>query len=193
MSGTSGYQAPNFAIPVAVPANVPSTLVPLFKPIYIAFQNIIQNLIIFSGIAPRAPDQIISSLNDPTALLANNVHRFYTQTTENISPGQLVNLVSSSGAIAARLANATDGTKECDGFCSAPAAVVAGAIGEFILNDGVISGFTTLVPGSRYYLSTTGGAVTVTAPVAAGNLQQSIGIAISSTALRFFTGKQIQH
>lgn len=193
MSGSVSYQTPNFLIPYSVPASVPALLVPVIRPIYIAFQNIINTLITFAGIAPRAPSEILLSLNDPTAILANNTHRFYTQATEDILPNQLVNLTASIGVLSVRLANATDGTKQCDGFCSSPSTVVAGAIGEFILNDGRIQGLTGLTVGSRYYLSTVPGSITTTPPTAAGNLQQSIGIAISTTDLRFFTGPQLQH
>ena len=194
MSGSQNYSSPNFVVPYIVPSDTPTSLVPLFKPIYLAFQNIIQTLIYFTGIAPRPAAAVLSSNNDPSAFLANNVHRLYTQASETILQGAAINLFASVGVLQVRNANATNGTKPCDGFCSQLGGIAAGAIGEVILGDGMISGsLSGLVPGTRYYLSTTAGQYTSSAPVAAGNLQQSLGIATDATNFRFWTGTQIQH
>jgi hypothetical protein len=107
---------------------------------------------------------------------------------------ELVNLYSPGlGVLSARNANATNANKPCDGFCSQPSGILAGQVGEVILNDGMNTSLSGLTVGSRYFLDTTNGLVTTTAPVAAGNLEQSLGIAITATALRFWTGKQVQH
>jgi len=191
MSGT--YNGPNIVLPYVMPANVPDALVPIIKPIYLALQNIVQAFINYCGVAPRTAGQILSSNADPSAILANNTHRFYLQAIENINQGSAINLFASAGSLFVQNANATDNTKQCDGFCSQPNGIVAGGIGEVILSDGVNSYLTGLVTGSRYYLSTTSGNYTTIPPTASGNLQQSLGIAISSTVLRFWTGNQIQH
>jgi len=194
MSGSSqNYSSPNFVIPYTVPADLPPALLPFLKPIYVGFQNIIQTLIRFSGIAPRAPGDVLGSLNDPTALLTNNSHRFYTQASETILQGAAINLFPQVGVLFVRNANASTSSKPCDGFCSQQGGIAAGGIGEVILNNGVNTSLSGLVAGSRYFLSTTNGLLTVTAPVAAGNLQQSLGIAIDSQSLVFFTGAQVQH
>lgn len=193
MSGSQNYSSPNFVVPYTMPVDTPTSLVGIIKPIYLALQNIVQTMIYFGGVAPRNPASILSSINDPTAILANNIHRFYTQATEAIAAGGLVNLFASGGAIAVRNANATDSTKPCDGFCSQVGGLALGAVGEIILNDGVNSNLSGLTVGTRYYLSTTNGLLTSSPPVAAGNLQQSIGIALATTTLRFWTGAQIQH
>jgi hypothetical protein len=194
MSGSGqNYSSPNFVIPYSVPSNLPPALLPFLKPIYIGFQNIIQTLVRFAGVAPRAPGDILLSLNDPSALLTNNSHRFYTQASENILPGAAINLFPQLGILFARNANATTGAKPCDGFCSQPAGILAGGIGEVILNNGINTNLAGLVPGSRYFLGTANGSYTTVAPVAAGNLQQSLGIAIDSGSLVFFTGNQVQH
>lgn len=193
MSGSGNYSSPNFVVPYAVPSNIPPSLLPIVKPIYIGFQNIIQTIIQFAGIAPRAPSAILSSNNDPTAILANNTHRFYTQATEAIAFGAAINLTPVLGVLQVRNANATTGAKPCDGFCSQPGGLAIGGIGEVILNDGVIIGLSGLVVGTRYFLATSNGNYTTAAPVAAGNLQQSLGIALTTTSFRFWTGDQIQH
>lgn len=190
---TVNYSSPNFGIPQVIPADMPPGLIPYLKPLYIAFQNTIQTLIRFTGIAPRNAADLLTSINDPTALLANNTHRFYTQATENIAFGALISLTASLGILAVRNANATDNTKPCDGFCNALAGLSAGQVGEIILTDGLIVSLSGLVPGTRYYLSTIGGTLTTSPPVAAGNLQQSVGIALTATDFRFILGQQIQH
>lgn len=192
MSGTN-YNAPNLVIPYVVPSNIPPELLPLFKPIYNAFGNLVQALINYCGISPRSPTQILSSNGDVSAILANNVHRFYIQSSETIQPGAAINLWPNIGLLWARNANATDGTKQCDGFCNQTGGIPNGTVGEVILNDGVNNNVSGLTTGTRYYLSTSSGLYTSSPPVAAGNLQQSLGIAISPTSLRFFTGTQIQH
>ncbi len=186
MSGSGGYSSPNFVIPYAVPANTPPQFMGLVSPIYIAFQNIIQTLINFCGIAPRNSTQLLSSLNDPTACLANNVHRFYTEATETIAQGSPINLYASSGVLFVRNASATNNTKQADGFCSQSGGITAGAVGEVILGDGVAT-TSGLTPGTRYYLGTTAGSYSATAPSAAGNISQPLGIALTSTALKFQT------
>lgn len=193
MSYSQNYNSPNFNIPYTMPATIPQELQPLFKPLYIAFQNIIQTLITYCGIAPRSPKAILVSDNDPTAILASNVHRFYTQASENISQGAAISLWPQGGILFVRNANATDSTKPCDGFCSQTGGILNGQIGEVILSDGSNTYLSGLTVGARYYLSTTSGAYTTTPPTSSGNLQQSLGIAITATALRFWTGNQIQH
>lgn len=147
MSGTNSqnYNSPNFVVPYTLPASTPSALVPIIKPIYMALQNIIQALIYSGGIAPRAPASILSSVNDPSAILANNTHRFYTQASELILPGAAINLFPLLGTIQVRNADATTGGKQCDGFCSQAGGIGIGAVGEVILNDGVNTELSGLV------------------------------------------------
>lgn len=191
--GSGSYTSENLVIPYVTPSNVPSSLYPFINPIYIAFQNIIQTLIYYCGISPRPANMIFSSNNDPTAILANNTHRFYTQATENISAGAAINLTAVDSILQVRNANATDNTKPCDGFCSQSGGILVGQVGEVILGDGCNSNLQGLVAGSRYYLDVNSGNYTATPPTAAGNLQQSLGIALTTTSLRFWTGSQIQH
>lgn len=192
-TGSQNYTSPNFVIPYVLSANVSPELKPIIKKISLAFQNIIQTLITNAGIAPRSAAALITSDNDPDAFLSNNVHRFYTQASETIAEGAAVNLWPQTGIIFVRNANATDGTKQADGFCSQTGGITLGSIGEVILGDGMVNNLTGLVVGDRYFLSTTDGEYTSTAPTAAGNLEQSLGIAITTTNLRFLLGKQVQH
>jgi len=192
MSGTN-YQSPNFILPYQLPTDTPKSLAPFLAPIYVAFQNMIQTLISSCGIASRSPNQILSSAGDVTAFLANNTHRFYVTAYENITVGAPVSLLVSGGIIMARNANATTSSLPADGFCSQLSGIGIGGIGEVILCNGMNTNLSGLSIGTRYYLSTTAGAYTSTPPTASGNLQQSLGIAVSATSLLFFTGQQVQH
>lgn len=196
MSGatSSTYSSANIAIPYLAPDNVPANAKPYIQPIYTAFQNLIQVLINNGGIAPRPASAILSSVNDPTAILSDNVHRFYTIALEDIQEAAAVNLFAPSGVLFARNASATDMAHRCDGFCSQSGGLVAGQAGEFILNDGVIlEAIAGLVPGARYYLSPSApGGYTETPPSTAGQIVQYLGIAITNTSFRFLTGEPKQ-
>lgn len=190
----ANFSGPNIAVPLVMPDTVPKALAPIIQPIYLAFYNIVQTLVLHCGIGPRSSDKVLLSNGDPTAILANNVHRFYIQASENINSGAMVNLFAPlPGVLGVRNANATNYTKPCHGFCSQPGGIAAGAIGEIIVSDGVDSNLSGLTVGSEYYLDTVNGQITAVPPVAAGNLEQSLGIAISATTLRFWTGHKIFH
>lgn len=190
--GSSSYSGPQIIVPYTVPASTPDTLKPFLAPIYAAFNSFIQTLIRYCGIAPRNSSDYLAISGDPSTVLANNMHRFYLPAAEAIAAGAPVNLVY-SGLLMIQNANATDGTKPADGFCSQTGGIAIGATGEIILSDGVVTGLSGLTPGARYYLGTAAGTYTSVAPVAAGNLQQFLGIALNATTLRFWTGTQVQH
>lgn len=108
--------------------------------------------------------------------------------SENLAAGDLVNLWDDSGTIKARKADATAAGKEADGFVTG--AVTSGASATVTL-DGTVSGLTGLTVGAHYFLATTGGAITETAPTATGNVYQPIGKAKSATELIFERGQPI--
>lgn len=103
--------------------------------------------------------------------------------SENLSAGNLVNIWSDGGVTKVRKADATVVGKEANGFVlsavTAPAAAVVHRISQ---SNTQLSGLT---PGATYYLSTTAGGVTLTAPSAAGNIVQSVGKAFDATTLIF--------
>lgn len=99
--------------------------------------------------------------------------------TRNVDTSEFTALdcvgVDSTGYI---LANATDGTAPALGFVK----TVDDTEGE-IVTFGPLAGFAGLTPGAVYYLATTDGAITSAAPAGAGNAQQKVGRAISTTVL----------
>jgi hypothetical protein len=107
--------------------------------------------------------------------------RLYAKASEAIGFGNAVNLHAVSGVINIRKANATNNTKPCHGFCSVSVGIPSGEYGEVILCQGITTGITGLTTGTRYFLSTTDGLLTATAPVAAGNIEQAVGIALETS------------
>ena len=100
--------------------------------------------------------------------------------SEALSAGDLVNIHNSSGA-KARKADATTAGKEAHGFVLASVSNGATATVYF---EGTNTSVTSLTPGV-YYLSTTAGGVSATAPSSSGNVVQRVGFATSATALNF--------
>lgn len=114
--------------------------------------------------------------------LSNRAPSYELIASEALSAGNLINVHASSGA-KIRKANATATGKRADGFILA--AIANGASGRAYLGPGLITGLSSLTPGAIYYLDTTGGGITATAPSAAGNVVQEVGIALSATELLF--------
>lgn len=88
--------------------------------------------------------------------------------------------ISAAGEVAAADANA-EGTSRVIGFATAAA---AGAAAASVQSDGVLSGFSSLTAGARYYLSETAGAITATAPTTSGASVVQVGYAASTTKVQ---------
>lgn len=104
-------------------------------------------------------------------------------TSEALSAGDLINIHNSTGA-KVRKADATTAGKEAHGFVMAGFGSATSATVYF---EGTNTGVTGLTPGPQF-LSTTPGLATATAPSAAGNIVQRVGIASAATALNFEGG-----
>jgi hypothetical protein len=99
--------------------------------------------------------------------------------TSAITAGMLTNLYSNAGVLSVRPADSTVAGSEANSYATAN--IASGATGTVNVGEGSLSGLTL---GSKYYLGTAG-ALTVTAPSAAGNVVQPVGIALSATSLDF--------
>lgn len=104
------------------------------------------------------------------------------EASENLASGDLVNVWDDSGTPKARKADATTIGKEAVGFVLA---VVTSGNNATVYFAGEITGLTGLTGGARYFLHTTAGGVTATAPSATGNIAQFVGVARSTTELTF--------
>jgi hypothetical protein len=99
-------------------------------------------------------------------------------------------LYLNGSAINARKANATDNTKPAYGFVKAAVTSPnSGSVTGLYEDNAYVSSLTI---GSVYYLSTTGGAVTATAPSTAGNIVQQLGIASAATNLKAAPGPVVE-
>lgn len=108
---------------------------------------------------------------------------------EAIGAGDLVYISATDTVMKA---DANTSTKAAVGF--APSAISNGASGTIVMHSGKITGLTGLTANAFYYLSnTTTGAFALHASLTYGNndIQQKVGIAESTTVLRFFAGETI--
>lgn len=101
--------------------------------------------------------------------------------SENLAAGDLVNVWNNTGTANVRKADATTSGKEAHGFVLAAVTSPAAATVYF---EGTNTAVTGLTPGNQF-LAATAGTATVTAPSAAGNVVQKIGIATSATTMNF--------
>lgn len=102
-------------------------------------------------------------------------------TSENLAAGDLVNVYNVTGTATCRKADATTSGKEAHGFVLAATTSPAAATVYF---EGTNTAVTGLTPGNQF-LSTTAGIPSPTAPSAAGNVVQRVGVATSATSLNF--------
>lgn len=111
--------------------------------------------------------------------------------SEALNAGDFVNIWDNAGVANVRKADATGAGegKKAHGFVLA--AVASGAVAA-IYFEGTNNQLTSLTPGASYYLSTTPGQSVVTPPSAAGNIVQSLGMAISTTEINFEMGTPVE-
>lgn len=100
---------------------------------------------------------------------------------EGLASGDFVNQFLDSGALKVRKADATTAGKEADGYVLA--AVTSGADATVYPLTGSNTQLTGLTVGSTYYLATTAGGVTDTAPSGSGNVIQKLGKAQTTTEI----------
>lgn len=163
-----------------------------FEELYSFGFQVIRAFVDFCGIGSQNFANWSLLAGNSKTLLAGNLNRLYVIASENISQGAAITLFNNAGVLNVRNANATNNTKICDGFCTSPGGILATAPGEVVLNNGIIF-IGGLTIGQRYWLSTTNGLIVNTPPVAAGNVEQYLGIAISATAFSFNMGNWFQH
>ena len=98
-------------------------------------------------------------------------------TAEIIPPISFVSLVGETVVLASAAALSTRAVA----FVSDGIAISKSGLVDFSFS--IQEGFSALIPGSIYYLSTTPGLYTLTPPSASGTIVQEVGIAVSSTNL----------
>ena len=103
-------------------------------------------------------------------------------TSENLSGGNWVNLYLNAAVLTARKADATTAGKEAKGFVLVASTSPADAV---VYLEGSNTGVTGATIGTEYFLNTTAGGETATAPSASGNVVQPLGVATSATVINF--------
>jgi len=174
------------------PSGLPKELQPYFEELYNALYQIQLAFVNFCGIATQ-PKDLWNQLLAVQTIFQQNQNRFYVQLSETVVGGAIVSLFNVAGVVQARNANATNNTKPAHGYCNTAGGGVAGDFVEVILFSGLCTLIGSLTPGSLYFLSTVDGVVTAVKPVAAGNIEQYLGVAIDSSTLYFSTHYWVQH
>lgn len=116
-------------------------------------------------------------INQTTATSASAVVNAYTA-DEALAARDVV-YISAADNVSKASASAA-ATSYAVGLTTASAADTASVN---IQSEGVLTGFSGLTAGSRYYLNTTAGLITSTIPVGTGNTVVQVGYAKSATAL----------
>ena len=174
------------------PPGLPLEIRTVIEDIYTAIYQLQIALVNFCGVSPQ-PQAQWSQLATVQTILQQNMNRTYMLASETILGGALVNFVNSGGVIKVRNANATDNTKPAQGFCNVSGGTASGSYGEFIMFSGLCQLISGLTIGSVYYLSTTNGILSVSKPVAAGNIEQMVGVAVDINVLYFTSHHWVQH
>ncbi len=165
-----------------LPEGVPNEAYNHFVQIYNAIHKLEALVSQYTGCDGQDP-LIWSQVTAEASVLSGNMNRFYLQAFEPLAYGNCVSLYNDAGVGKFRKANATNNTKPAFGFVNSPASVVAGDYVEVIGGVGLLQSVGGLTPGTRYFLSTTDGVITNGAPVAAGNIEQVLGVAITASRL----------
>lgn len=165
-----------------LPEGVPNEAYNHFVQIYNAIHKLEALVAQYTGADSQDP-LIWSQLTPEATLLSGNMNRLYLQAYEVLSYGNCVALVNDAGTAKFRKANATNNTKPAFGFVNTPGTTAIGSYVEVICGVGLLQSVGGLTPGTRYFLSTTDGVITNGAPVAAGNIEQVLGVAITASRL----------
>jgi len=149
--------------------------------LYNAFQQLLSAFQNYGGISQWDPE-IWSQLSPDQTLFPQFPNRFYPIASEAIGLGAPINLHSNAGVINCRNANATDTTKPAHGYVTA--AIANGVRGEVILGHGLViaTGAFAIDKLLAEYCEWT---ICSSSSVAAGNIEQFLGVGISANALFF--------
>lgn len=161
--------------------NAPPELAPYLDEVYNSLRILQIAFNTYAGASQATTDRW-SNTELIDTLIIGNMGRAYLKATEDIAYGAIINVYNSTG-VKIRNANATDGTMPGLGYCSTLAGIPSGEYGEVILGPSLCQAIAGLTIGTRYFLDTTDGLITATAPTADGNIRQSLGIALGASLL----------
>lgn len=192
MANPDGYNSPvDFRITRTPAPGIKDPVVQqTLNDVYDFAYMVIYTFILYCGIGTIDPS-LWSTILPTQTLWQGNLNKLYVIASVNISIGHYVTLFNNAGVLNVKLASGVPGVFQADGYVTS--AVVAGDVAEVILSSGlntvVGSGLTI---GQRYWLSNAGN-VRTTPDVAAGHLEQYLGIALTADSLWTDIGPAIQH
>ncbi|SRR5258706_968005 len=163
----------------------------LYEFVIAAFKNLQQGIEQFNGITTRDITQWPQSKPSDT-LLRQNLGRFYVIAKEILAFGAFVNLVLDAGICKAQNSNSVG--KPAHGYCNIPNGATAGNFTEVILSQGILA-IGGLNPGQAIYLSNVNGVASTVPDVAAGRIEQFLGIGVAPgiAYIDISLGQYIQH
>lgn len=165
-----------------------------FNDLFDFAQQVIQGLLRYCGIGQFDPN-VWNLLAASPGFTENvgNLNKLYAPGKVVIAPTLFISLVNNAGVLNADIASAAAGVvKQADGFTTTGAAHV-GDIAECITQSGLLNyGGAILTIGQRYWLAGSG-LIRTTPATAAGQLEQYLGIAITTSQLLVNLGPAIQH
>lgn len=122
----------------------------------------------------------LAQRNQLASINTQNHKKLYALAPVAIPFGHLVNVYLDSGKLAVRDASALSASaKAAHGMVTQLDGIDAGQFGEVTLFEGYTTGVGGTTVGATYYLSTTPGLATATAP-ASPNLRQAVGMGLGS-------------
>lgn len=189
----------NSGVNLFIPASAPDSfqnpeVKALAEMMVTGFNNFLRSFEQYTG-ATQKDMTLWNSYVPSDTIITHQSRRLYAVASEAISFGDFINLHNAAGILNVRKSNGAAGlVKPAHGFCSTSGGVALGEVGEFILHSGLLA-VTGLNPGQAIYQSSTPGLATTTPLVAAGTLEQFLGIGVQ-TNLAFVCitmGQYIQH
>jgi hypothetical protein len=168
----------------------------LYQLIVQTAQNILSSIETYCGLTQKPMTQW--SLLSPSATLRRqNLGRLYCISGEAIVYGALVNLYNNAGVLTARNANSSTG-RSAHGYCAVnntqQSGMNVGEYGEVILGQGILP-VTGVSPADRMFLAPVNGQMQIGPDLAAGHIEQFIGIGIATNLvyIDITMGSWIQH
>jgi len=179
----------NFPVP-KVPENSDPKLADLLEPIYVAFNAIYNNFVYSCGVvSPPVTEYARLSTVPAGTLQPQNLNRLYVAADGPLPFGTLVQLVGIAGVVVAKAAigGTAIGAARAIGYCNTAGGVLSGEFAEIIVGSGLL-GVAGVSVGTKYWLSSTPGALALAAP-AEGIIQPvGYGVLPNYIFLNFFQG-----
>lgn len=155
----------------------------MLEPIYVAFHAIYNDFVYACGtISP--PENEYSRLAETfwKTCQPQNLNRFFVLAYENLAFGTPVHFFKDSGTLKVKKAQGGAGSLKASGYINTPGGVTAGNYVEVIVGTGLLA-FSGAVVGQEYWLSSTAGTISISAP--GSGLVQKVGRGIADDYIYF--------